>query len=620
MPSTSRRYLVPAVLFLLATLFLAGAVSAQDSVTVGTVTADGPVVDVPVYIRDIGGTPLGIDQPAASHIQAFSIRVSYAPAAAVSSVTFQRAGITARLNPIFETKPVTAGAISLLDSFRQSTDPIPFTLSATRPGDYVAHLVFTLSSSAVPGMDIALTLDPATTQLTDEGGSAATKESVGNGKLALGDGVIHIPVPTLTLTPQTQSIRTGSVGSLTIETSNRLVNSMVVTLTSSNPARATVPSTATIASGSRSTTVSVGGVSAGRATISASLPDSSGGAMATAAVTVTQAPQCPTPGVPQIEGPVTASSGSTYAITWTAVTGATDYFIEEATDVAFTTPTSRTTTATTAEYSHASAGTFYYRVRARNGAGTCDATSLPSSPIAVAVTTVTPLASRFLPVVGSAAGGFGSFFKTSLQLYNPGPASISGNIVLHTAGAAGSAADPSFAYSIPGGNTLSIADLLPAMGLGSGLGSADVIADATSALPVTLARIFNDAGVAGTTGLAFDALPESDALKQGDTGLLFAPADMGKFRLNIGVRSLGNGASMTVTVRDRDGLTVNVLTKTLAQTYFNQTGSAAFLDGMALTGGETISFEVTGGAAFIYGATTDNVTNDPSVQFARRIE
>ena len=49
-------------------------------------------------------------------------------------------------------------------------------------------------------------------------------------------------------------------------------------------------------------------------------------------------------------------------------------------------------------------------------------------------------------------------------------------------------------------------------------------------------------------------------------------------------------------------------------------GSTDFLDGFTLTGGETIALEVTNGAAFLYGATTDNVTNDPSVQLARRIE
>ena len=48
--------------------------------------------------------------------------------------------------------------------------------------------------------------------------------------------------------------------------------------------------------------------------------------------------------------------------------------------------------------------------------------------------------------------------------------------------------------------------------------------------------------------------------------------------------------------------------------------SATFLDGYTLAGGESISFEITSGSAFIYGATTDNTTNDPSVQFARKFE
>src|SRR5204863_376405 len=80
----------------------------------------------------------------------------------------------------------------------------------------------------------------------------------------------------------------------------------------------------------------------------------------------------------------------------------------------------------------------------------------------------------------------------------------------------GSSSDPSLAYSIAPGKTLSFADLLPAMGLPSGLGSADLLADATSALPVALSRVFNDAGANGTTGLAQEALPAEEALQQGN--------------------------------------------------------------------------------------------------------
>ena len=92
---------------------------AADSVTVGTVNvaAAGSTVDVPVYIRDVSGTPLGIDQPPGSRIQSYSLTVNYAPAAAVQSVTFTRAGITAPLTPTFESSPSAPGSISLLDVF-----------------------------------------------------------------------------------------------------------------------------------------------------------------------------------------------------------------------------------------------------------------------------------------------------------------------------------------------------------------------------------------------------------------------------------------------------------------------------------------------------------------------
>jgi hypothetical protein len=169
----------------------------QDVITVGTVTATGTTVDVPVYIRDTSGTPLGIDQPAGSRIQSYSIKVDYSPASAVSSVTFTRAGITQPLTPTFENSPATAGSISLLDTFQESTNLIPFTSNAALPGNQVAHLTVTLAAGATPGSTITLTLDPTLTQLTDEGG--VTKETTTLGNLLLVSGAITVPddVPAL---------------------------------------------------------------------------------------------------------------------------------------------------------------------------------------------------------------------------------------------------------------------------------------------------------------------------------------------------------------------------------------------------------------------------------------
>jgi len=179
---------------LLAGFLTAGiATPVKDIVTVGTV--NGPqfsVVDVPVFIRDTSSTPLGLDQPAGSRIQSYSIKVNYAPASAVQSITFTRAGITQSLTPTFENSPSSAGSISLLDTFQESTNLIPFTLNGLPPGNQVAHLQVTLSPTAAVGTVITLTLDPTLTQLTNEAGTPATIETTANSRLVLVNGSITV--------------------------------------------------------------------------------------------------------------------------------------------------------------------------------------------------------------------------------------------------------------------------------------------------------------------------------------------------------------------------------------------------------------------------------------------
>ena len=168
------------------------AVVTPDSVTVATVT--GPqfsTVDVPVFIRDSSGTPLGLDQPAGFHIQAYAIKVNYSPAAAVQSITFTRGGITTPLTPASESSPTSAGSISLIDSFSEATNPIPLTLNGALPGDQVATLHVTLSPAATPGTIITLTLDPTSlTQLSNDTGTVG--EMVSNGALTLVSGAVTV--------------------------------------------------------------------------------------------------------------------------------------------------------------------------------------------------------------------------------------------------------------------------------------------------------------------------------------------------------------------------------------------------------------------------------------------
>ena len=170
-----------------------------DTVTVGTVSlaSAGSTVDVPVFIRDVSGTPLGLDQPPGSRIQSYSLTVNYAPASAVQSVTFTRAGITAPLTPAFESSPSAPGTISLLDVFQESTNLIPFTLNGAPPGNQVGVLHVTIAPTATVGTTIALTLDPTLTQLANQAGT--TTETTTNGSLTLVNGAIVVttPVPAL---------------------------------------------------------------------------------------------------------------------------------------------------------------------------------------------------------------------------------------------------------------------------------------------------------------------------------------------------------------------------------------------------------------------------------------
>jgi hypothetical protein len=107
----------------------------------------------------------------------------------------------------------------------------------------------------------------------------------------------------------------------------------------------------------------------------------------------------------------------------------------------------------------------------------------------------------------------------------------------------------------------------------------------------------------------------ADALLAGDNGVLVAPRDPVEARLNIGVCTLSNGVNMLVTVRNKSGAQIRTLTKSYGPTFFEQVSAAAFL-GIEPGPSDTITFSVNSGSAIVYGATTDNKTQDPAAQIA----
>ncbi|HEY1252740.1 MAG TPA: hypothetical protein VGH97_16285 [Thermoanaerobaculia bacterium] len=238
-----------------------------------------------------------------------------------------------------------------------------------------------------------------------------------------------------------------------------------------------------------------------------------------------------------------------------------------------------------------------------------------ATPAGGATPTATPSAevvAGYIPVVGSLPGNFGSFFKTSVQLLNPGGSTIAGRLIFHPAGVAGSPSDPSVVFSLAPGQVASYPDLVGALGQ-SGLGSVDVTTGGGQPIPIVTTRIFDDAGASGTSGFTEPFILASTVPAQG-SGFLLGPGDVSQFRYNIGLRTIGGPVTVTITVRDSSGHAVHSVTRTLDADFFMQT-SAADLLGFSLGNDQSIEIDFSGGGLIAYGATVDNVSNDPSAQF-----
>jgi hypothetical protein len=215
-----------------------------------------------------------------------------------------------------------------------------------------------------------------------------------------------------------------------------------------------------------------------------------------------------------------------------------------------------------------------------------------------------------LPGVASAAGALGSFFRTSLVLANPGALEIRGKLRMRLAGRAGTDADPTLDYVIPPNGTIRYADVVAAMGQ-SGLGSLDVLTTA-SPTPIASATVFND-GATGTAGFSEEAVP--NAPNYLSVANVFIPSDLTNFRLNIGIRVFTPG-NLQVDIYDANGSRQAsfIKTKYTEADFFEQVPASAFVDNNALPLGGKIVVSAFSKQFIVYGAVTDNRTQDPSMR------
>jgi len=227
-----------------------------------------------------------------------------------------------------------------------------------------------------------------------------------------------------------------------------------------------------------------------------------------------------------------------------------------------------------------------------------------------------PLLVRILPAAGAVQGAT-AFFRTSLQMLNPTSNTITGNLVFHKQLVPAAPGDPSLAFTLTSGQTISYADVLTSMGI-SGLGSLDIVTNGGNA-PIATARVFSDGGTLGTSGFSEEGVSPNAALDFFSRGILLIPADLTNFRMNIGVRTLDTGATLDVATFDSAGVLKG--TRTLpayGPNVFDQVTVNAFtgLSTVPPGGYILVTFNAFGGRAFVYSSVIDNKTSDSTFRMA----
>jgi hypothetical protein len=220
----------------------------------------------------------------------------------------------------------------------------------------------------------------------------------------------------------------------------------------------------------------------------------------------------------------------------------------------------------------------------------------------------TRAADATVPIVASTGGQSNASFKSEVQLANGSDELMTGWLYLRPH-------DIFRRYDLEPHTTIAFADVVVEMGA-TGVGSFDVFVD-EGTLPTIVVRAYDDQP-AGTTGVTVPALTPADILDRGEVRSLIAPAALGpRFRFNIGVRAMEDGATLELTTFDATGAQRHFRTIQFPAHHFEQQPGNA-MAGVELRGNDSIRVRIAEGSAIVYATSVDNVTNDSAMQILRR--
>jgi hypothetical protein len=220
----------------------------------------------------------------------------------------------------------------------------------------------------------------------------------------------------------------------------------------------------------------------------------------------------------------------------------------------------------------------------------------------------TKAADATVPIVASTQGQSNANFKTELQLANGSEDRMTGWLHLRP--------HQIFKrYELEPHTTVAFADIVAEMGA-DGAGSLDIFVD-EGAVPAIVVRAYDDQPT-GTTGVTVPALTPADILSRTEVRSLIVPAAIGpRFRFNIGVRAMDDGATLELTTFSATGAERHFRSITLPAHHFEQQPGSVFA-GVDLAGNDSIRVRVGSGSAIVYATSVDNVTNDSAMQVLRR--
>ncbi|HPW56742.1 MAG TPA: hypothetical protein PLP31_13500 [Thermoanaerobaculaceae bacterium] len=333
---------------------------------------------------------------------------------------------------------------------------------------------------------------------------------------------------------------------------------------------------------------------------------------------ITKTVACGAPPTPVAAAPATASSDSTYTVSWSNTSPENRYEIQEADNASFTGAATFAVSATSRSFAHTvtSPTTYHYRVRALACSPTVG--SPWSVPRQTLVSPTAPPASSALWVPGTAAltGIAGSNWRTDLEIHNPGAASATYEVALLKRDQNNPSPQTAI-FSLEGGRSMRYGNILSLIFGYSGAATLRITPTA-GAIMVT-SRTYNDQP-AGTFGQFVPGRGVDRAIAYGSTGRLLmlsqSTVSAQSFRTNLGLVN-ATGSTITVevdTYRGADGLHLGLKSYSLGP--FKSIQLNEFLKNELAAGSIDDAFALVrtttpGGVFFAFASVIDNRSNDP---------